>query len=153
MAHASSKQKLYFFIVAVSFVVLLPIFLYERKADPTIRIGGKIYELEIADEPVEKARGLGGRADLNDDLGMLFIFQDSGFHSFWMRGMQFALDIVWISEDFKIVHMEKSLQPDTYPQAYVSHLPAKYVLEVNAGEMFAHGVQLGSEVKIDGIRL
>src|SRR3712207_1680301 len=52
--------------------------------------------VEVADEPAETARGLGYRAGLEPGKGMLFVYEAASERSFWMKGMRFCLDIVWI---------------------------------------------------------
>jgi len=117
----------------------------------TVNIGNTSYAMEIADDIAERKLGLGGRSELEEGSGMIFTFEREGFHSFWMEGMEFSLDIVWIDEDSKIIDIERNVSPDDYPQQYVSIFPAKYVLEVNAGEMLKHGVQIGDTVNINGL--
>ena len=63
-----------------------------------ITVGGVPLTVELAIEPADKARGLGYRDGLAPGAGMLFIFDSSAQRSFWMKGMRFCLDIVWIED-------------------------------------------------------
>lgn len=113
---------------------------------------GKL-SVEIADTPSARMQGLSGRTGLDEGEGMLFVFDQPGRYGFWMKDMTFPIDIVWISQDGYVVHMEKNVSPDTYfkqdpPQTFVNTPNALYVLELGAGEAEKHGLYLGTKVKI-----
>src|SRR5581483_1780979 len=55
--------------------------------------------VEIADTPEKRSLGLGGRDFLATDSGMLFLFDTSTKHQFWMKGMKIPLDFIWIKGD------------------------------------------------------
>lgn len=77
---------------------------------------------------------------------MIFVFDRSGFYPFWMKGMLFPLDFVWIGRDKKVAGVTANVAPETYPQAFLPPLPVKYVLEVNAGWVKEHGIKVGDAV-------
>jgi len=104
--------------------------------------------VETAMTPAEWERGLSGHAPLAQDVGMLFIFDKPDNYGFWMQKMNFPLDIIWISPDFHIVHIEKNLSPETYPTVYYPNALAKYVLEISAGETDKNNIKIGDFVKI-----
>ena len=106
---------------------------------------------KIADEVPEKERGLGGVEVLPKNEGMLFVFDRISYHVFWMKDMNFPLDILWIDENDEIIYAERDVSPDSYPQKFVSQFPAKYVLEINGGQMYENGIQVGSKVDISGL--
>lgn len=118
-----------------------------------ITVGGEPLTVEIAAEPAAKSRGLGYRAGLESGTGMLFIDQEPEIQSFWMRGMRFCLDIVWI-EGGQIVGAAESACPDPPGTAdadrarFVSPQPVRYVLEVPAGWLAAHGFGAGTPVTL-----
>ena len=89
--------------------------------------------VEIADEPDEREQGLSGRESLAEKHGMLFIFETSGYHGFWMKDMRFSIDIVWMDDNWRVVDIHRSIAPSTYPTIFKPKLPARYVLELNAG--------------------
>ncbi len=60
-----------------------------------VHVGDAVVQAEVADDPSERSRGLSGRAPLGRDEGMLFLLPDDQ-PTFWMKGMRFGLDIVWI---------------------------------------------------------
>ena len=98
-----------------------------------ISIGGTDLHVEIARTRKEKTTGLSHRTSLRESRGMLFIFENEGIHSFWMKNMHFPIDIIWINANKRVVHIEHEITPETYPQSFASSVPAQYVLEVPAG--------------------
>lgn len=103
---------------------------------------------DIADTQEKKSVGLGVRESMDEGEAMLFLFDEEGRHSFWMHGMKFPIDIIWLDSDKKVVHIEHSLQPCT-PLDCPSYLPnedAMYVLETVAGFSERHGITEGTTV-------
>ena len=62
----------------------------------TVRIGNATFTVELAITTSTQARGLSGRQSLADGAGMLFPFTRPGVQSFWMKDMNFPIDIIWI---------------------------------------------------------
>lgn len=112
----------------------------------TIEIGGETVQVELVLTPAERAKGLSGRKSLAVDNGMLFVFETPGIYSFWMADMFFPIDIIWIDEQKKIVHIENNVLPESFPTTYTSSEPAKYVLEVPAGFSDKAGLLVGNPV-------
>jgi uncharacterized membrane protein (UPF0127 family) len=99
-------------------------------------------ELAVSDE--ERAQGLMFREKIDEDQAMLFLFEEEVIHSFWMKNMRFSIDIIWLDEEKRIVHIEKSVPPcpkDPCP-SYVPAEKASFVLEVQAGFVEKHGLRL-----------
>lgn len=105
----------------------------------TREIGGKIWQVEIADTPAERAQGLMNRETLPEGHGMLFVFDTPGRHGFWMKNTLIPLDIVWLDEDMQVLEAKFAVpcpaEAEQCPQ-YVPQQDAKYVLEVNGGEFY-----------------
>jgi len=101
----------------------------------TLEIGGQILSVEIADTATLRSKGLSNRPSLQTGTGMIFIFDKPDIYGFWMKDMNFPIDILWIDADWKIVSIEKNVSPDTYPKTFTPSKPIKYVLETNAGEL------------------
>jgi len=109
-----------------------------------LTIGGKTLEVEIADTLVSRKQGLSGKESLGDNQGMLFVYGEPGNYSFWMKDMKFAIDIIWIDENKKIVDITYNAVPESYPQTFSPKLPAKYVLEVSGLWVEEHGIGIGA---------
>lgn len=119
-----------------------------------VRVGELVLTAELARTPGERARGLGGRPSLPADAGMLFVMDRAAQHAFWMKGMQFALDFIWISAEKRVVDLTEGVPPqpgvpDSELALYSPSAPVLYVLEVNAGVVREHGVRVGDEVKFE----
>ena len=71
-------------------------------------------ELAVSDE--ERAQGLMFREKINEDQAMLFLFEEEDIHSFWMKNMRFAIDILWLDGRKRIVHIDT--QPAEVDAAY-----------------------------------
>ncbi|OGY63360.1 MAG: hypothetical protein A3I89_01820 [Candidatus Harrisonbacteria bacterium RIFCSPLOWO2_02_FULL_41_11] len=97
-----------------------------------IEINGAVLDVEVAETPLARSRGLSYREELKDGSGMLFIFDDPGVYGFWMKGMKFPIDIVWISGN-EIVAVEENVAPDNGDALYYPPEPVNRVLEIGAG--------------------
>ena len=117
-----------------------------------ITVGGVPLTVELAYQPADTSRGLGYRAGLAPGTGMLFLFPEPAPRSFWMTGMQFCIDIIWI-ENGAIQGAAESVCPeppgtaDADLTSYVSPVPVTYVLEVPAGWLDANGLGAGAPVE------
>ena len=88
-------------------------------------------------------QGLSGRDSLEEHTGMLFMFEADGYHPFWMKGMRFPIDILWMDRYKRVVHIAHAVSPDTYPELFKPSVLSRYVLEVPAGYAERHGVDIG----------
>jgi uncharacterized membrane protein (UPF0127 family) len=119
----------------------------------TMTVGGVPLAVEVARTPREQQRGLGYRDGLAAGAGMLFVYDEAAERSFWMRGMRFCLDIVWIADD-RVVGATEAICPapaGTPPEAIPSTRspwPVQFVLEVPAGWMERHQIGTGAPVTI-----
>ncbi len=91
----------------------------------------KLY-VEVADDYYSQARGLMYRPSMPDTVGMLFIYDDNDFRSFWMKNTHISLDLIFISNKLKINQIHEYAIPYS-EESIVSKDKAKYVIEVNAG--------------------
>lgn len=111
---------------------------------------GYFIKAEVADTKTERETGLSGRESLAEDAGMWFVFEDDGRYPFWMRGMKFGIDIIWIDREFKVVEIAMNAMPEsgTTLKSYVSQSPARYVLEVAAGTAKTHKLGVGDIIEL-----
>lgn len=123
-----------------------PTYLQKDNAIREIQIGGNKLAAEIAATPERRALGLSGRKGLCSGCGMLFTFEKPGWYAFWMKDMQFDLDIIWIAGD-RIIGVAKNV-PHARGREEVANPPAAVdrVLEIPAGESDKLGLQNGDEL-------
>jgi uncharacterized protein len=124
-----------------------PICLTSGECVHFVKIAGQNVKVELALTPKEQEKGLSGRENLADDAGMLFVFKNPGKYSFWMKDMNFPIDIIWLNENFKVIYIKKNAEPSSYPDSFGSGVDSKYVLEVNSGFSEKNNLKEGDLVK------
>ena len=88
------------------------------------------------------------RKRLPDDAGMLFVFNQEGVYSFWMKNTRFAIDIIWISKDKKVSYIVDNATPCADDcQSLTPSVSAKYVLELNSGFVRKNNIKIGDRVE------
>ncbi len=111
-----------------------------------INVGGIELEVELAITPEEHILGLMYRDKLEDNEGMLFIFPQEKFLSFWMKDTRIPLSVAFIKANGRIVQIE-SMKPYSL-DTHISREKVKYALEMKEGWFKAHNVKEGDAVKI-----
>ena len=106
--------------------------------------------VEVAATPAQEAIGLMYRKELGAMAGMLFVFDTTREHPFWMKNTVLPLDMIFIGEDRKIVGIVKDAVPFTTTSRTVG-VPSRHVLEVNAGFSEKHGVKTGDQLSFENI--
>lgn len=125
----------------------------EARQVVNVVVGNNALRTELVLTSDEQALGLGYRNGLESDSAMLFVNDDASPRSFWMKGMRFCLDIIWI-ENGIIVGAAENTCPDPEGTADADRLrvtspsPVTYVLEVNAGWLADRGYGVGTTVTI-----
>lgn len=99
----------------------------------TLTIGTEKFFVEKVRTSVARARGLGGREDLCERCGMLFLFDRAGPHAFWMKDMRFSLDILWIRGGVIVYSVQKIAPSDV--RTFVPPVNAEMVVELTGGTM------------------
>jgi uncharacterized protein len=147
------KLKSGFFLVVglIFFIGSFYLFLQQPAPEkfqlaPTLKIGEKVINLEVADTDRERIQGLSQRVSLPSQTGLLFIFEKPAIQSFWMKDMLFPIDIIWINDDWVVVGVENDVKPESYPSVFSSPEPVKYVLELNSGEAEKFLIEVGTKL-------
>ncbi|PIQ66971.1 MAG: hypothetical protein CO184_02070 [Candidatus Zambryskibacteria bacterium CG_4_9_14_3_um_filter_40_16] len=91
----------------------------------------------------ERTVGLSGQKGIFENQGLLFAFSEPGIYKIWMKDMLFSLDAIWLDEEYKVIHIEKNITPESFPQTYTSPLPALYILEVRSGFVDSNKIIIG----------
>lgn len=102
-------------------------------------------EIEIADDSMQREVGLMMRRRMSMDQGMLFLFDQETFQSFWMKNTIIPLDIIYVNSNREIVTIYKNTKPYS-EESLPSSKPAQYVVEVNAGYADQFGIKEGDKV-------
>jgi uncharacterized membrane protein (UPF0127 family) len=116
----------------------------------TISIGNKRVILDIADSPDLRTVGLMNRLALDENSGMLFVFDECKPRSFWMKETYIPLSIAYLDEAGKILNIEKMAPLD--PTGVRSSRPARYALEMNEGWFEKNGVTEGDVIPVPGAK-
>lgn len=146
------------FLIIFGFLALI-IYFVGFRADSNVLLiythdqGVHKIEVEIARTDEEKRKGLMGRSELPDGMGMLFLYEKDSNPVMWMKDMLIPIDIVFIGDDLKINYIEMSAEPcigkiDRQCNRYGSAIPSTYVLELPAGFSERHGIDWGDQVTL-----
>lgn len=111
-----------------------------------VEVAGERYTVEVAADDEARARGLMFRDALADGHGMLFIHEREAPQAYWMKNTRIALDILYFDNGRTLVSQQRDVPPCSAGNAcpsYPSRAPARYVLELNAGEAARIGLEDG----------
>ena len=112
--------------------------------------GPWIVQVELARTQEQRTRGLMFRRELGRDRGMVFLFDETSEHPFWMHNTLIPLDIIFLGDDRRVVGVVANAAPQTDTQRTVGK-PSRYVVEASGGEAGAHGVGPGTSAVFVGI--
>src|SRR3989344_1994453 len=134
------------FILATGFLITLSQSNLTPESIRCVKVAGQRVRVDLALSAEAQAKGLGGRTGLTEGEGLLFVFDVPGKHRFWMEGMKFSIDIIWITESMQIVYIEKNAVPESYPETFGPDAYVKYVLEVPGGFSEKNNLKVGDPV-------
>jgi hypothetical protein len=112
---------------------------------------GTVLQTEVMVEDEDRMMGLMFRPSLPEDHAMLFVFERPDFHGIWMKNCKFPIDIVWLDESRRVVHVAEKVPPCKTKEC-PSYLPlqkASYVIEMNAGQARREKAVVGASVTFD----
>lgn len=148
-------------VIGIGAAILVFVYMWVFLADTSekyekakVILGGKIFVVDVAREPYQLKRGLGGRNSLSEFGGMLFRFPHPDIYPIWMKGMLFPIDIIWL-ENHRVVYIVKHANPPYrgaasekieifWPSVY-----ADEVLEVKAGTIDRFGITVGEVIRVE----
>ena len=110
---------------------------------------GKEISVEVADTVEKRSLGLGKRSGLENGWGMLFVFEKRKQHGFWMKNMEFPLDIIWL-DNHRIAYILRNVQPaksGVIPPVMTPPVAGNFVLEIDAGRADELKLQVGQRLK------
>ncbi|MDW0134808.1 MAG: DUF192 domain-containing protein [Nitrososphaeraceae archaeon] len=118
----------------------------------TISINGINVTMAIASTDEHRIRGLSGIEKMNENEGMLFLFDKPSKQGFWMNKMNFPIDIIWLDSNNKVVHIEKQLEPCKLFLAcpvYNPEVDSLYVIELRSGFADDHSIKNDMIINFD----
>lgn len=145
-------KNLFSLLIVVIFISLI-IFLtnqgqkIENKQIKYVTLAGVKLEVELALTEEEQRKGLSGRKSLENDQGMLFVFDQPGKYYFWMKDMNFPIDIIWIGEENEIIYIKKDAKPGNTLETFGPNENSRYVLEVNSGFSEKNDLKIGEKIE------
>jgi uncharacterized membrane protein (UPF0127 family) len=105
---------------------------------------GHQVQVRIAQSQKQREGGLSGFNQMDNNQGMLFLFNQPGRYPFWMKDMSFPLDIIWLikkdQHTFQVVGIKSEFTPDSYPSEFDPGQNADAVLEINSGKAAQWGL-------------
>lgn len=104
-----------------------------------ILINNKEYDIILAKTDEEKEKGLQEVEEMDDDEGMLFIYDKPQTLDFWMKDTDISLDIIFISPDWIVNSVEKGVPKS---EEIISGYNSQYVLELNMGSKVLPGMEV-----------
>lgn len=107
---------------------------------------------ELSLTPTQREQGLMFRTYMRRNTGMLFVEESDVMQNFWMKNTCIPLDIVFINGSYEVVHVHAGARPHD-EKTISSRYPARYVLEINAGEARECSIRRGTKVQIGRISL
>lgn len=115
-------------------------------------VNGLVLVADVSATNEQRTKGLSVKDALAEDEAMLFVFDNEGEHTFWMKNMKFPIDIVWIDSDKTVVHIEHNLQPcssEILCPIYKPNDDSLYVLETVGGFTQKHDIVKGTRVEFE----
>ena len=130
---------------------IVAIFFYRTPSLPPVLeeragFGGVSLRVEYATTTEARELGLGGRTEIPEDYGMLFVFPVDDYYGFWMEDAMVPLDIFWLDAQGQTVFIMADIATSTYPDVFYPTTPARYVLETVAGFAREHDIRVGSKL-------
>ena len=120
--------------------------IYKKKV---VTISNKPFTLDVSDTDNLRELGLSYRTSLAPYTGMLFVFDQPAVNPFWMKGMNFPIDIIWLDENKTVVHIEGRLDPSTYPREFGPNTPTQWVIELPSGAAESLKLSVGDKLSFD----
>ncbi|PMR86645.1 DUF192 domain-containing protein [Xanthomonas arboricola] len=116
-----------------------------------VELAGTRYRVELAQNDADRAKGLMFRDAMADDHGMLFVHDRQEPLAYWMKNTKIALDILYFDNERRLVSQQRDVPPCSAGDAcppYPSKRPARYVLELNAGQAARLNLQDGARLTL-----
>jgi uncharacterized protein len=134
------------FLAIASNYILSEVYSFSGNPIKRVYLKNAVVKAETVTDSEKIEQGLAGRKDLSVGRGMLFMMPEEDYLRFWMKGMQFPIDIIWIENNL-VIGCERNISPKD-DRIFISPEKAGFVLEVPAGFCDQYDVQINDAVKI-----
>ncbi len=118
--------------------------IYPKTQD--LKIAKITVQASVAKTWAERIKGLSNTPYLPEEVVKLFVFDSLGEHSIWMKDMNYAIDIIWVDAENKIVDIKENATPESFPEAFSPKKDALYVIETKVGFVAKNNIKIGDEV-------
>lgn len=138
----------------VIFITILLITLLISGKSTKVLVNDQTFKVIVAKSAKDKQIGLSEKNKIEQDQGMLFIFDNPDYHSFWMKDMKFPIDIIYINGDKVTTVIDSASPPGSIGGNLETYQPlhrSDKVLEVNAGIASKYNIKKGTLVKIENL--
>jgi hypothetical protein len=156
----NTNKKILFSLLSSIILIIIALIVravwinYREEREPhTVRVGDSTFDVNIADSPFRRMRGLAGLEALPEDEGLLMLFGEKDTPTIWPKNLKFPIDIVWI-DDSTVVGVEKNAIAESNfvldgIKLYIPGQPINKVLQINAGLADKLGIGPGRWVDIN----
>ncbi|MFA6307999.1 MAG: DUF192 domain-containing protein [Patescibacteria group bacterium] len=145
---------IFFIVIAALLYVAYYNLSYFNTQVSVVEIKGHNFDTDVVQSFADIERGLSGRASMDDNQAMLFVFPDKQKRTFWMKEMNFAIDLLWIDGQQIVAYEKNMLAPvkdlsiSELPR-YTSPQPVDKVLEIQAGLIDSLDIKIGDNININ----
>jgi uncharacterized membrane protein (UPF0127 family) len=160
MESSSPRKKR---IIAIILVIALGIFFFyvthfsvKKPGTVEIQVASSTIYAQVANTENKRSLGLSYTPKIDENAGMLFVFDNQEARNFWMRDMYFDLDIIWLDENKQVVGFFERVPKESYNHEHpekskIYHSPdnTKYVLEVNSGTIQRLKINVGEKLEFN----
>lgn len=138
------QTRILFFVLAGAVLIgAVSLFSQSNTASSVLHLPNKEISLIVVSTSETRTKGLSGMESLPENTAMLFSFNEPDRYGIWMKDMKFSIDILWLDEKGKIIHIENDISPDTYPKVFTPLEISSYVLEANVGFAKENDLKVG----------
>jgi len=114
-----------------------------------VKLNDQQVTLAIAADQPRRRLGLSEVEELPENYGMIFVFPTEEPHGFWMKQMNFSIDIIWLDSNKEVVKLMSDVAPETFPTTFGAEVDSQFVIELNAGVIEASGIEFGQEIDFE----
>jgi uncharacterized membrane protein (UPF0127 family) len=146
------KLKIMYAIIGVFILTILLNYIFSEFYSTSgnrirrIYVKNNLVKAEVVESPEKREKGLSEREGLAEGRGMLFVMSGTNFPRFWMKGMRFSIDIIWI-DNGRVIGFEKNISPKD-SRVFTSPAAAGYVLEVPAGFCDKYNIEINNAIEM-----